>query len=185
MSFMTEEELVSVGFKSIGKNVYLSRKASVYNAPHISIGDNTRIDDFCILSAGAGGITIGKYVHIACYAFLIGQESIIVEDFCGLSSRGSIYSSNDDYSGNFLTNPTVPAQYTNVQHGKVVLRKHALIGAGSIILPNVEIGLGAVVGALSLVKENCEEFGVYTGVPAKKIKDRKRDLLELEKRFHA
>lgn len=180
MSFLTEEEMISVGFKSVGKNVYISRKASIYNPLNISIGDNARIDDFCILSAGEKGIEIGKYVHIGCYSSLIGQGKIVLSDFSGISGRVSIYSSNDDYSGSYLAHPTVPEKYRNVQHGKVILQRHSIVGVGSVILPNVEIGIGAVVGALSLVRENCEEFGVYVGCPARKIKTRKRNLLKLE-----
>jgi len=104
----------------------------------------------------------------------------VLEDFSGISGRVSIYSSNEDYSGNFLTNPTIPAQYANRQHGNVTLKRHAIIGAGSIILPNVEIGIGAAVGALSLVRENCKEFGIYVGNPAKWVKWRSRNLLKLE-----
>jgi galactoside O-acetyltransferase len=114
---------------------------------------------------------------------LLGQGAITIEDFSGISGRVAIYSSNDDYSGNYLTNPTVPEIYRNVSHGPVVLRKHSIIGAGSIVLPNVEIGVGAVVGAMSLVKHNCNEFGVYAGIPAKRIGERRRDLLELAKEF--
>jgi acetyltransferase-like isoleucine patch superfamily enzyme len=180
MSFLTEDEMISVGFRSIGKNVRISRKASIYNASHISVDDNARIDDFCILSAGEGGIEIGKYVHIGCYSSLIGQGEIILRDFSGISGRVSIYSSNDDYSGSYLAHPTVPEKYRNVQHGKVVLQRHSIVGVGSVILPNVEISVGAVVGALSLVRENCEEVGVYVGCPASKVKTRKRDLLKLE-----
>ncbi|MCK4783098.1 MAG: acyltransferase [Desulfobacteraceae bacterium] len=183
MPFMTERELLSVCFKYIGENVRISTKASIYNASGISVGDNARIDDFCILSAGNGGIIIGKYAHIGCYSSLIGQGAIILEDFSGISGRVSVYSSNDDYSGGALTHPTVPDKYRNVSHGSVVIRKHAIIGAGSVILPNVEIGIGAVVGALSLVKSDCDEFGVYAGIPAKKIAERKRDILRLEEAF--
>ena len=183
MSFLTKRDVSFIGFKFIGNNVCISSKASFYNPARISIGDNSRIDDFCILSAGTGGITIGKYVHIACHSYLIGRGAITLEDFSGISGRVAIYSSNDDYSGNSLTNPTVPEIYKNVSSGEVVLRKHAIVGAGAVILPNVEIDVGAVVGALSLVKENCEEFGVYAGIPAKMIAKRRRNLLELEKEF--
>lgn len=183
MPFMTEHELSSVGLKYIGENVRISTKVSIYNASRISVEDNARVDDFCILSAGNGGITIGKYVHIGCYSSLIGQGAIILEDFSGISGRVSIYSSNDDYSGGTLAHPTIPEKYRNVFHGHVILRRHAIIGAGSVILPNVEIGIGAVVAALSLVKSGCDEFGIYAGIPAKKIAERKRDLLELEKLF--
>lgn len=183
MAFLSEKELKSFGFKYVGKNVLVSEKASIFNPANISIDDHARIDDFCILSAGKGGIKIGKYVHIGCHSSLIGQGAIVLEDFSGISGRVSIYSSNEDYSGNFLTNPTIPAQYANRQHGNVTLKRHAIIGAGSIILPNVEIGIGAAVGALSLVRENCKEFGIYVGNPAKWVKWRSRNLLKLEQEF--
>jgi galactoside O-acetyltransferase len=183
MTFYSEEKLPSMGFRYIGKHVCLSDKAIVYNPGAISIGDYSRIDDFCILSAGEGGIQIGRNVHIACYCSLIGQGVIRVEDFCGLSARTTVFSSNDDYSGYAMTNPTIPDVFKNVQHGDILFKKHALIGAGSLILPNVTIGTGAVIGAMSLVKHDCEEFWVYAGTPAVKIKERSRKLLELEKQY--
>jgi acetyltransferase-like isoleucine patch superfamily enzyme len=103
-----------------------------------------------------------------------------MEDFSGLSSRVSIYSSNDDYSGNFLTNPTVPSEYTNVSHGDVHLKKHVIVGAGSVILPNVVLEEGVAVGSLSLVTKSVEEYKIVVGNPAKILKDRKRNLKELE-----
>ena len=66
-SFYTVEELSSLGLKSYGHNVLISRKCSIYGAVNITIGDNVRIDDFCILS---GNITIGSNVHISAYVSL-------------------------------------------------------------------------------------------------------------------
>jgi dTDP-4-amino-4,6-dideoxy-D-glucose acyltransferase len=65
----------------------------------------------------------------------------------------------------------------------VIIGKHVIVGSGSVILPGVTLEIGVAVGALSLVNKNCSEFSVYMGTPAKKIKERKRDLLELEKQF--
>lgn len=183
MAFLSEGQLKLIGFKYIGKSVKISDRASIYNASAISIGDHTRIDDYCILSAGASGITLGRYIHIACYVSLIGQGSIIMEDFSGVSSRVSIYSSTDDFSGVAMTNPTVPMDYTNVISGNVILRKHVIVGSGAVILPNVELGEGAVLGALSLLVKNCDPFCIYVGIPARKVSERKRDLLEFEKAF--
>lgn len=183
MAFMTEEELADVGFKFVGKNVLLSRKASFYNAANIWIDDFARVDDFCVLSAGGGGIRIGKYVHIGCYSSLIGRDAIVLEDFSGVSGRVSIYSSDDDYSGDFMCHPTIPDGCRNVHSGSVILKKYSIIGAGTVILPEVVIGQGAAVGALSLVKNNCEEFGVYAGIPARKVKERTRELLKLREKY--
>jgi len=183
MAFLTEEQIKTMGFRHVGENCLLSDKASYYNCKNISIGSNTRIDDFSVLSAGDGGIEIGEYVHLAIGVSLIGAGKILVQDFAGFSSRVSVYSSNDDYSGQFLTNPTVPCRYTNVMSLDVIIGKHVIIGSGSVILPGVTLEIGVAVGALSLVNKNCSEFSVYMGTPAKKIKERKRDLLELEKQF--
>ena len=87
--------------------------------------------------------------------------------------------------GATLTNPTVPSEYTGVTHADVFLGKHVIVGSGSVILPGVTLEEGVAVGALSLVTKRCEAFGVYTGNPARRIKGRKRDLLELERLFLA
>jgi len=183
MSFYSEDELRSLGFRSVGKGVKLSRNATIYGAGRISLGNHVRIDDFCVVSAGEKGIRFGDYVHVAVHCSVMGAGEIVMEDFSGLSSRVSIYSSNDDYSGSALTNPTVPARYTNVTSADVHVGRHAIIGSGAIVLPGVTIEEGAAIGALSLVNRDCKAFGIYSGIPARRIKERSRDLLELEKRL--
>lgn len=169
-----------MGLAGFGEDVKISRKASIYNPGRISIGNHVRIDDFCVISAGAGGIEIGDYVHIAVFCSLMGDGKIKFDDFSGISSRVSIYSSNADYSGKYLTNPTVPVKYAPVKHSDVILGKHVVIGAGVVVLPGVRFEEGVAVGSLSLVTTSCAAFGIYLGVPARRINERKRDLLELE-----
>jgi galactoside O-acetyltransferase len=178
-SFYNEKELESIGFLSVGKNVLISRKASFYGVENISIGNNVRIDDFCILS---GKIHLGSNIHISAYTALYGGKTgIELKDYSGVSSRCAIYAESDDYSGVALTNPMVPDKYRNIIKGKVVLEKHVIIGTGSTILPNVIIGEGASVGSMSLVNKSLEDWGVYVGIPCKRIKERDRKLLEYEK----
>lgn len=180
MAFYTQEELEEFEFKYLGKNVKISKLASIYNAKNIEIGDNSRIDDFCVLSAGEGGISIGCYVHIAVYTSLMGAGKIIMEDYTGLSSKCALYSSNDDYSGKFMTNPTVPSKYTNVTHAPVIIKKHSLIGVGSVVLPGVTIEECVAVGALSLVNKSLESGFIYMGQPVKKIMKRSENCKVLE-----
>lgn len=185
MAHLDPDQIRRLGFASVGRNVRLSDKASFYNCPNISLGDNVRIDDFCVLSAGVGGIAIGSFVHVAVYTSLIGAGRITLSDFCNVSSRVAIYSSSDDYSGSAMTNPMIPAEFTNVTHADVWCGEHVIIGAGSIILPGARLERGVAIGALTLVKGNCEEFGVYFGTPAERKSERKRDLLQTELRFRA
>ena len=183
MTFFTDEELAQLGLAHAGVGVRISRLAVLHNPAGISVGDYVRIDDFCVLSAGAGGIEIGKYVHLAAFVSLIGKGKIVLMDFAGLSSRVSVYSSNDDYSGQYMSNPTVPQQFTNVTSGPVSIGRHVIVGSGSVIMPNVTIGEGVAVGALSLVCNDCEPFGIYAGTPVRYIKRRRRELLDIERRF--
>lgn len=183
MAFLSRRQLEQMGFKSLGDDVQVSEKASIYNAANISIGDHSRVDDFSILSAGSGGIAIGRYCHIACHDTLIGKARIVIEDYTALSAHVAIFSSTDDFSGAAMANPTLPDELRRVVHGDVILHKHSAVGANSVILPGVEMGEGAALGALSLAKSSLAPFSIYVGAPARKIAERKRDLLDVEKRY--
>lgn len=180
MAMLSVDAVRDMGFKSVGHNVLVSNLASFYGIQQISLGDNVRIDDFCVLSAGAGGITIGNHVHLAINVSLIGAGKITLCDYVGISSRVAIYSSSDDYSGAAMIGPQVPSEFRNVHNADVYLGKHVIVGSGSVILPGLRLEEGAAIGALSLVRKDCESFGIYAGIPARKIRDRKRDLLALE-----
>jgi galactoside O-acetyltransferase len=180
-SFYTVDELRDIGIKSIGKHVQISKKTSIYSPEKIRIGNHVRIDDFCILS---GKIVLENYIHIAAYTSLFaGNEGIFMGDFSGVSSRVSIYSTSDDYSGEYLTNPTVPIKYKNIISGEVVLERHVIVGAGSVILPKVTLKEGSSVGAMSLVTKSTKEWTIYAGIPARVLKERKKELLKLEQKF--
>ena len=104
-----------------------------------------------------------------------------MEDFAGLSGGVHVYTGNEDYLGGCLTNPTVPAPYRVAVRSSVYIKKHAIVGANSVILPGVVIGEGAVVGANSLVTRDCEPWTVNVGSPAKPVKTRPHErILELE-----
>lgn len=179
VSFYDREELEQIGFKHLGENVLVSRKASIYGAKNISIGNNVRIDDFCILS---GNITIGDYVHISAAALLFGGTcGIVIKDFVAISSRTAVYAESDDYSGIAMTNPTVPDECRNVTGGEVIVEKHVIVGTGCTILPGVHLGEGVSVGSMSLINKSLEEWGMYVGIPCRRIKDRSKKLLEYEK----
>lgn len=173
-SFYSEEELKDIGFKSYGSNLKISRFARFYSPQNISIGNNVRIDDFCILS---GNITIGSNIHISAYVALYGAEGIVFEDFTGISSRSTIYSAMDDFSGNFLIGPIHPDECTHVTGGKVTIKSYAQIGANTLVFPNLIIGEGCVVGACSMVRKDLEPWGIYYGIPVQRVKDRGNKLL--------
>lgn len=181
MAFIPQDKLEEMSFKKLGKNVKISDKASLYNVEQIEIGDNSRIDDFCMIS---GNVTIGRNVHIAAFCNIAGGEpGVILEDFSGLAYGCHIFSQSDDYSGRTLTNPTVPKKYKNECFKKVLIGKHVIVGTKSIILPGVIVADGCSIGAMSMMTKSTKPWGIYFGIPAKRIKERKQDLLELEKQY--
>ncbi|MDX1490592.1 MAG: acyltransferase [Pseudohongiellaceae bacterium] len=181
MSYYSQDALAKFGFKHLGKNVKLSTKASVYDCEKISLFDNCRIDDFCLLS---GSISIGRYVHVAPFCLLAGgEQGITMDDFSGLAYSVQVFSQSDDYSGMTMTNPNVDEAFKSVVRAAVHLGRHVIIGTSSIVFPGVDVAEGCAVGAMSLVTKSTEEWGIYVGNPARRIKDRKKDLLALESKF--
>ena len=178
-SFYSEEELLSMGFKAIGKGCLISRKTSFYGIEQISIGNNVRIDDFCILSVN---ILLGNNIHISAYVALYGAEGIELEDYTGISARSTIYSAMDDFSGDYLVGPIHPEEYTHVTGGKVTIKTFTQIGANVLVFPNLTIGEGCVVGACSMVRKKLEPWGIYYGLPVKRVKDRNCKMTEFVKK---
>ena len=173
-SFYTDEELLQIGFKSIGKGCCISRKASFYGVSSIIIGDNVRIDDFCILS---GNITLGSNIHISAYVAMYGAEGIVMEDYTGISPRSTVYSAMDDFSGDYLVGPVNPEGTTHVVGGQVIIKQFAHVGTHSVVFPNLTIEEGCVIGSCSLLRHSTEPWGIYYGIPAKRMKERKMNML--------
>lgn len=181
MAYLSYSELQALGFKRIGKDVKISDKACIYNVEKIEVGDYSRIDDFCVIS---GNVVIGKYNHITPMCLIAGGEpGVVLEDFCTLAYGVKIFSQSDDYSGETLTNSLIPKKFKKEQFDPVLLKKHVIVGAGSIILPGVTVQEGCSIGAMTLVTKNTESWGIYVGAPARRVKERKKDLLALEKTF--
>lgn len=181
MGYLSEKQLKLLQFKKLGKNVMISEKASIYNPEQIEIGDYTRIDDFCVIS---GVVILGQYVHIAPFCLVAGgTEGVMIGDFSGVSYGSQIFSQSDDYSGNFMVSPLIPAKYKNEKKASVILERHVIIGAHSVVMPGIHIAEGCSIGAMSLVTKTTAPWGTYIGIPARRVKEKSKDILILEKQF--
>lgn len=183
--YFCSEDLRRFGFKSVGDDVQIAKNCTIIGLENIEIGDRVRIDVSCSIVAGGGPITLGDHVHIGAFCHLSGRGGIRMHDFSGLSQRVSIYSASDDFSGQHMTNPTVPAEYTGVRLAPCELGRHVIVGSGSVILPGVTIEEGAAVGALSLVTRSLAGWAIYAGAPARRTGERSRALLAMEAEMRA
>jgi galactoside O-acetyltransferase len=171
--FLSADEMAQLGLAAIGADVRISRHALLIGAERIAIGDRSRIDAFTVLAAGER-LTIGRHAHISAYAAVLGRGPVDIGDFASIAPRCTIFSSNDDYSGDTMTNPTVPDEYRGTIDARVVVGAHVILGAGTTVLAGVTLGESAAVGAMSLVKGDVAEFTIVAGVPAREIGKRRR-----------
>jgi len=181
MGWHTADDLRSMGFRSVGTDVRVSTGAQIYRPENISLGDRCRVDDGVMLTPGPdGSITLGAHVYIGGHCIIESPEDATFGDFSTLAARVTVYGASDNYGGDFLTNPTVPPHLRDEQTAPIRVGRHAIIGTHSVLLPGGHVGEGCAVGAMSLVNRPLDDFGVYVGVPARKVRERSRRVLELE-----
>jgi galactoside O-acetyltransferase len=181
MPWIANEELSKMGFAHVGRDVRISDKAVIHDPGRVSIGDFSRIDDFCTIS---GSVTICRNVHIAVFCNLAGGiPGITLEDFSGLAYGCQVFAQSDDYSGHTMTNPTVPEKFKGVKRAAVRIGRHVIVGTHAIVFPGVHVAEGCSAGAQAVLMISTKPWGIYTGHPAKRIKERSKDLLTLEAQY--
>jgi dTDP-4-amino-4,6-dideoxy-D-glucose acyltransferase len=181
IGYFSHEELLELGFGTLGNNVLISKTATLYNRKNIYLGSNIRIDNFCTIApSGNAKLIIGNYVQISAYSFINGMGNITLEDFVTFAPYVRLFSSSDDYSGKTLTNATIPHDYLGTVSKPIHLKKHTIIGVGSSIMPGVVLEEGTAVAGHSFVNRSSQPYTMIGGCPAKYIKEREKGLLHLE-----
>jgi galactoside O-acetyltransferase len=153
-------------------NVDIGSMAMVCDLENISFGKYNVIDDFVYICLGKG-MKIGNNVHISAFSTITGGEYCTLGDFSTISVGSHILTGSDDFVGWGFGNPTTSMRFRNVKRAPVFIGKFARIGANSIIMPGVTIGVGSTVGANSVVTKDLEPWGVYLG--NKRIKNRDKE----------
>ena len=103
LAYLSEPHVRSMGFKAVGNNVLISTKSSIYDCNQISIGNNVRIDDFCLIS---GNVNIASFVHLAPYVMLAGgKPGISVGEYVTFAYGVKVFAETDDYQVNPLLAP--------------------------------------------------------------------------------
>ena len=113
---------------------------------HISFGSNCSVNNFAVIY-GHGGLTIGNDVRIAAHAVIIPA--------------------NHNWS-----DASVPIRKQGLTKLGVTIGNDVWIGAHAVVLDGVTIGDGCVIAAGAVLSRSTEPYGVYAGVPARRIKER-------------
>jgi acetyltransferase-like isoleucine patch superfamily enzyme len=129
--------------KHNGKENLIDYKTYFRYPKRISLGNNVAINRGCRLYA----------------SYYCKDAEIVIKDNVTLAPYVSIFTATHDYR--FLDLPDIGK--------RVVIHPHVWIGANSIILPGVEVGEGAVIGAGSVVTRDIPSYSIAVGVPARVI----------------
>lgn len=183
-NFLSSDELRQIGFGEIGEDVLIASTCTIVGTERIFIGKNVRIDPYTIIIVASNAkLTLGRNIHLGGMCHIAAACDVTLEDFAGLSQGVKLYSATDDYSGETLTNPTIPARFKSVHKAPITIGKHAIVGSGSVVLPGANLAEGTSVGALSLVTKPTLPWGIYAGAPARRLRDRSKNLLRLEQEY--
>ena len=169
MPFLSPSAIANLGLDAFGERCLIDDTVIFLSPERIRIADDVRIDAYCLLNAGKGAIELGKRVHLASHVRLIGGGGIYFGLGSGASSGVCVYSQSDDFKDGFLAHPTVPIELRRITSARVEIGPLAIIGPNSVLLPGVVMETGAVLGAMSLLKNVVPRLEIYGGVPAIKI----------------
>lgn len=95
------------------------------------------------------------------------REGVIIGKNCNLSTGVKIWTGQHDVQSSDFSYIGAP----------VTIDDYVWISGNVTVLPGVHIGKGAVIASGAVVTKDCEEYGIFAGVPAKKIGNRNRDLI--------
>ena len=136
------------------------------------IGSGTQVWQFCVILSNA---IIGNSCNICSHCYI--ENDVIIGDRvtvkCGVQLWDGIRIEDDVFIGPnaTFTNDRHPRskQWFN-QYPLTIIKRGASIGANATILPGIEIGEGAMVGAGAVVTKSVAPNTTVVGNPAREIK---------------
>ena len=155
-----------------GEDVFIDKTAVLRNC--IVLGSHISID-MCVYCSVS--LYTGDWVHIAPMTSIIGGKTSILRigNFAGISTGGRILCGSEDFVNSLCG--FMPNEFKITTHGTTTLEDFAWVGAGAIVLPNITMAEGSVLGAGSVLTKNTEPWTVYLGNPARPYKIRNRELI--------
>ena len=136
-----------------------------------SIGENTRIWQFCVILRGA---TIGSNCNIC--AHVIIESDVIIGDNVTVKSGVQLWDGMRIEDNVFIgpnvtfTNDLFPRSKQPYKRVGTLIRSGASIGANATILAGVDVGENAMIGAGSVVTKDVLPHTVVIGNPAREVR---------------
>jgi galactoside O-acetyltransferase len=150
-------------------NIRLRHKVVITSKSNLSISPNVKFDRNCFITARGGEIFIGEGCRFNIDVVLnadIGGKLTFGKN-CIVGPRVIFRTANHKFG-----DVKIPIREQGHTTGNITLGEDVWIGANVVILPNVHIGRGSIIGAGAVVTRSIPEFSIAAGVPAKIIGSR-------------
>ncbi len=157
----------------LGTGAVIFPTAKIVYPDRLWLGDHSTIDDFVFLNCGQGA-RIGRYVHIATHASVIGGGELEVGDYAVIATGARVLTGTDTFEDGARMSSHLPPELRALRVDKVTLGRDAFVGANAVVMPGVTFGEGAVAGAGAVVTGDLEPWTVYVGSPARAVSERPR-----------
>lgn len=156
-------------FIHIGKRAIVESNVTISTiyGGRVCIGDYCELRRGCQLLSYGGSIKIGNHSSINPYTMIYGQGNITIGDYVRIAAHCVLIPSNHVFS-----DVSKPIYQQGLVNRGIVVEDDVWIGCGVRVLDGVTIAQGCVIGAGSVVTKSTEPYGIYVGIPAKKIKSR-------------
>jgi acetyltransferase-like isoleucine patch superfamily enzyme len=146
--FISHPEFICIGRRvSIRDGIRLEAVLSPDRRPQLSIGDGTLVEQDVHIACHHR-VSIGANLSITARCSIVEVTHPIPETIC------------DGNIGAIILNDVA----------EVIIEDGVFLGIGTVVLPNVRIGRGAVIGANSVVTHDIPPFAIAAGVPAKVLR---------------
>ena len=147
-----------------GVNFGLPHSCKVHRLANIAgqviAGENCRIDAFVTVT---GRVKLGDCVHLSTGSAIFGTHGVEIGRGCSLSPGAKIFTATDDIHSDALANPQLHGREDKC--GGVRMGEFSVVGANSVVLPNVTIGNQVQVGANAVIRTDVPDNQVWVGNP--------------------
>lgn len=158
-------------FARAGERVQIFSAALILKPEAIEISEGVRVDDYSRIEGGRG-VKLGRYVHIASFASILGGGEAEMGDFSGMG-QGARLITGSGYPFEFediLPRVIAPDHPVFRSKGRIVMERFSFVAVNAVVLPDVTIGEGAVVGAGSVVTKDVPPWTLVAGFPARVVR---------------
>lgn len=100
-------------------------------------------------------LKLGKYVDIGAFTYINAKYGVVIEDYVQIGSHVSIYSIST----------------IDNKEGQVIIKKNAMIGAHSMIMPGITVDKNSIIGAFSFVNKDIPQNVLACGIPVRVVRE--------------